>query len=71
MNWLNFHLSFHDDKLFDIRFYREGAYILIKVLDLNWFPNLFPRSYEEKVYDFVEKVTHKELDRKCEFIPFP
>lgn len=44
---------------------------LVKVLDLNWFPNLFPKSYEEKVYNFVEKATHKELDRKCEFIPFP
>lgn len=44
---------------------------IVKVLDRNWFSNLFPMSYEEKVYDFVEKVTHKELDRKCEFIPFP
>lgn len=43
----------------------------VKVLDLNWFPNLFPKTYDEKVYDFVESVTNKKLDRRCEFIPFP
>lgn len=43
----------------------------VKVLDLNWFPNLFPKSYEDKVYDFIENATHKKLDRKCNFIPFP
>ncbi|WMM24462.1 YcaO-like family protein [Tissierella sp. MB52-C2] len=43
----------------------------VKVLDLNWFPNLFPKTYNEKVYDFVENATNQKLDRRCEFIPFP
>ncbi|MBU3228913.1 YcaO-like family protein [Clostridium algidicarnis] len=43
----------------------------VKIIDLKWFPNLFPKSYEQKVYDFVEGVTNKKLDRKCQFIPFP
>lgn len=43
----------------------------VKVLDLNWFPNLFPKTYDEKIYDFVESTKSKKLDRRCEFIPFP
>lgn len=48
-----------------------GNLKFVKVLDLNWFPNLLPKTYAEKVYDFVESVTNKKLDRRCEFIPFP
>lgn len=44
---------------------------IIKVLDLNWFPNLCPRTYEERIYNFIEDVTGKKLDRRCNFIPFP
>ena len=44
---------------------------VIKVLDLNWFPNMFPKTYDEILYDYVENVTNIKLDRKCSFIPFP
>ncbi len=42
-----------------------------KVFDLNWFPSLLPKSYPKDVYNFVESVTHKKLDRNCTYIPFP
>lgn len=42
-----------------------------KVLDLNWFPHLMPRFYDDKVYDFVERVTNVKLDRACNTLPFP
>jgi hypothetical protein len=44
---------------------------IAKVLDLNWFPNLMPRFYDDKVYDFVERVTNVKLDRACNTLPFP
>lgn len=44
---------------------------IIKAFDLNWFPNMKPSSFKEKHYDFVERVTGKKLDRKCNVLPFP
>lgn len=44
---------------------------IIKVLDLNWFPNMFPKTYDKAVYDYVENATNVKLDRECSFIPFP
>lgn len=44
---------------------------IIKVLDLNWFPNMFPKTYDKAVYDYVENATNVKLDRECNFIPFP
>lgn len=44
---------------------------IIKAFDLNWFPNMKPSSFKEEQYDFVERVTGKQLDRKCNVLPFP
>jgi len=44
---------------------------IVKTVDLNWFPHMYPKFYDEKTYKFVEEATGKNLDRKCEFIPFP
>ena len=44
---------------------------IVKIFDLNWFPNMNPRTYSEKNYSFVENITGSRLDRNCNFIPFP
>lgn len=44
---------------------------VIQIIDLNWFPALLPYRYNTEVYDYVEKVMDRQLDRKCNFIPFP
>lgn len=43
----------------------------VKIIDLNWFPSMFPMKFSHDVYDFVESVTNVRLDRECTFIPFP
>ena len=43
----------------------------VKLIDLNWFPSMFPKKFSDDVYDFVESVTNATLDRECTFIPFP
>jgi len=44
---------------------------IVKIFDLNWFPSLCPKFYHEDTYNFVESITGKKLDRKCNFLPFP
>ena len=52
-------------------FRRNSRQIIMKVFDLNWFPNMNPRTFSEEHYKFVEKVTKANLDRECNLIPFP
>ena len=42
-----------------------------KVFDLNWFPNLLPKTYPTRIYDYIENATGVKLDRACTYIPFP
>lgn len=42
-----------------------------KVFDLNWFPNLLPKTYHTRIYDYIESATGLKLDRACTYIPFP
>lgn len=44
---------------------------IIKIFDLNWFPNMCPYMFTDTIYNFVEKITGKTLDRNCTVIPFP
>lgn len=43
---------------------------VIKIIDYNWFPHMFPRLYTKENYEFVEKVMGVKLDRNCNLIPF-
>lgn len=44
---------------------------VVKVLDFNWFPSLLPRMVSSKNISFIESKTGRNIDRKCNFIPFP
>ena len=48
-----------------------GNLKVAKFFDFNWFPSLNPNQFTPEIYDFVEQATDTELDRKCNFIPFP
>lgn len=43
---------------------------IIKIIDFNWFPHMFPKLYTNKIYEFVEQVTETTLDRECKILPF-
>lgn len=42
-----------------------------KVLDFNWFPSLLPRMASSNNIAFIESKTGRNVDRQCNFIPFP
>jgi hypothetical protein len=44
---------------------------IIKIMDQNWFPNIYPNSFLEKTYINAESITGRKLDRSIKYIPFP
>ena len=50
---------------------KRGGIKVVKIVDFNWFPHMFPKYYSEEIYNFVESAMNHSLDRKVEFIPFP
>ena len=44
---------------------------VVKVVDFNWFPSLLPRMASSENIAFIESKTGRNIDRKCNFIPFP
>lgn len=48
-----------------------GHLKIIKIIDENWFPNIYPKSFLEKTLLNVEALTGRKLDRSFEYIPFP
>jgi ribosomal protein S12 methylthiotransferase accessory factor YcaO len=44
---------------------------VIKIIDKRWFPHMFPKLYNEEIYNNIERSINKHLDRNVLFIPFP
>ena len=44
---------------------------VVKVVDFNWFPSLLPRMASSENIAFIESKTGRNIDIKCNFIPFP
>jgi hypothetical protein len=49
----------------------KDSFKVAKIVDFKWFPSLSPRAISEEKIRNIENITGLQIDRNCNFIPFP